>query len=131
MANSSTSFSFAVRFHERLYESLKEVLLISELSLWARRKRDQKRVYAQFLEDFEEDAVDASLILEASKDSEAIASSSVADSAPHRESFVDPEELINFSKILDSWEEPTRRGKQQVSASPESFSVMHQMQWLL
>ena len=111
------SFRFIVRFHERLYESLKEVLLISELSLWARRKRDQKRVYAQYLEESERDDGDASLIFEASKDSEAVASSTIADSSPQRESFVDHEELINFSKILDPWEEPPRRGKKQVSAS--------------
>ena len=119
------SFLFIVRFHERLYESLKEVLLISELSLWARRKRDQKRVYAQYLEESERDDGDASLIFEASKDSEAVASSTIADSSPQRESFVDHEELINFSKILDPWEEPPRRGKKQVSASIGTVREKH------
>eukprot|EP00522_Entomoneis_paludosa_P004385 CAMPEP_0172472406 /NCGR_PEP_ID=MMETSP1065-20121228/68320_1 /TAXON_ID=265537 /ORGANISM="Amphiprora paludosa, Strain CCMP125" /LENGTH=536 /DNA_ID=CAMNT_0013230541 /DNA_START=176 /DNA_END=1782 /DNA_ORIENTATION=- len=39
-----------LRYNDRLNETLKEVLLVSELSMWARRKRDDTETYQTYLE---------------------------------------------------------------------------------
>jgi len=45
------------RYNERLKETLREVLLISELSMWARRKRDQKATYDSAKQDFHQSEI--------------------------------------------------------------------------
>lgn len=90
----------------RLEESLKEVLLISELSLWARRKRDQKTTYLEYLNEYDNDPVSASSLLASTLNHEA-EKIAEADSAAHR-SVVD-KDLIDMTSLLEPWEEPKRQ----------------------
>ena len=90
----------------RLEESLKEVLLISELSLWARRKRDQKSTYLEYLNEYDNDPVLASSLLATTLNTEA-EKAAEADSAAHRSSV--DKELIDMTSLLEPWEEPKRQ----------------------
>ena len=91
------------RYNERLEESLKEVLLISELSLWTRRKRDQRKTYSLFITEHDDDPIaNGAELLNNAVQSEAVSDANVGAS----ESGIQLDKLMDFSKVLEPWEEP-------------------------
>ena len=49
LVGSNTLTTLTARFHERVEEAMNMIALVSELALWARRKRDLKRTHSDYL----------------------------------------------------------------------------------
>mmetsp|Transcript_25938 Transcript_25938/g.71432 ORF Transcript_25938/g.71432 Transcript_25938/m.71432 type:complete len:953 (-) Transcript_25938:1158-4016(-) len=87
------------RYNARLEEIMRQVLLISELSLWARRKHDKHATYEDFL--MQQSELESSLVTAApSKD------------PSERESDLPSEtHYSKLSEFVEPWQEPKRRNK--------------------
>mmetsp|Transcript_6362 Transcript_6362/g.13250 ORF Transcript_6362/g.13250 Transcript_6362/m.13250 type:complete len:903 (-) Transcript_6362:51-2759(-) len=95
------------RYNERLQEIMQNVVLISELSLWVRRKRDQHATYQGYLarsfDGAEEEEEEEPRSMEEDNVGSTLRGSSLTG------------ESIDPAKFLDAWDEPERKSDNQVS----------------
>ena len=121
-----------VRFNDRLEETMKEMTLISELAVWARRKRDQGATYAQWLSDYAEQeeqdpqpwrpTASATSQTTAEKptgsESERLGKEGTERSSLFKSSYIG--ETMEYEKLLEDWDEPkgddgeVRKGSERV-----------------
>mmetsp|Transcript_3221 Transcript_3221/g.6621 ORF Transcript_3221/g.6621 Transcript_3221/m.6621 type:complete len:542 (-) Transcript_3221:60-1685(-) len=113
-------FRVAARYNDRLKEVMRDVLLISELAAWARRKRDQRKTFkTRSLEKAgkekrksstnESSQVSAHAQVVNAKDTSAVSSGTAAYSG--HGSHSSPADFTDYSEFLMQWDEPERRGR--------------------
>uniref|UniRef100_A0A7S2Y3U0 Mechanosensitive ion channel protein n=1 Tax=Entomoneis paludosa TaxID=265537 RepID=A0A7S2Y3U0_9STRA len=89
------------RYNERLEEVMKDILLVSELALWARRKRDQQATYEVYLAQDDEEVSRHGF-------------ESGADNEPNESegktfSNVSKSQVVDLIQMLEPWQEPQRK----------------------
>ncbi|KAL7557213.1 hypothetical protein ACA910_001281 [Epithemia clementina (nom. ined.)] len=131
-----------LRFNERLTELMEEIALISELALWARRKRDQRATYAVWssvyaeMEDRPQPPASSlynprisRAFQKSIKPKVSSRSSTTSTSMYTTQQSVEHEEALDYDKLLEKWTEPKRGQGQVVHASKiiefrQAFAVM-------
>mmetsp|Transcript_83 Transcript_83/g.359 ORF Transcript_83/g.359 Transcript_83/m.359 type:complete len:904 (+) Transcript_83:147-2858(+) len=102
-----------VRYNERLQNVLLHVLLITELSLWVRKKRDRKATFTHFQRGESSESLSFRF---RSKDDRLDDGNPQTGDEVQRESSTGNEVDMDFASFLDPWTEPERKnGEEDVS----------------
>ena len=91
---------------------MKEITLISELSLWARRKRDQKATYKAWSVDFEaqqQKQQQGPASPRKAKSFNASKEKAVRETSSRVGSSTYGDEAIDYDSLLEKWSEPKRQ----------------------
>ncbi|KAL7557212.1 hypothetical protein ACA910_001280 [Epithemia clementina (nom. ined.)] len=108
-----------LRFNDRLIVLMEEIALISELALWARKKRDKRQLYSVWNKVYapNEDRP-PSKATKRSRRRSSLGGSSAFYSRPfNTQPTMESEELFDYSKGLEQWDEPKRGRGEDVHAS--------------